>query len=231
MKSMAAFSLIVLLCVPAKAQSGGMGGGSATQAKSVELELLEIEQEADKAALKEALLLQARQGMQQIRGTDHAKRQAAEDVEILRDFIDMKKREIVKRAAELGKSRISSLRRSTTATASTADQPALVERQVAIEKIEAAQVEDQLLQAKINLLQNGLSEAINVLAALDVAAEENEAKRAEAEKARMKYEKIRAGYIVHKKRQQMIRQELQSMYRMQGMEVWVAACNDTPAPW
>ena len=65
MKSMATFALIALLCVPARAQFGGMGGGgTATQARSIELELLEMEQEADKAALKEAFLLQARQGMQ-----------------------------------------------------------------------------------------------------------------------------------------------------------------------
>ena len=83
MKSMATFALVVLLCVPAKAQYGGMGGmggrPAATQAQSIELDLLEMEQEADKAALKEALLIQARQGMKPIQGTDPEKRQSAED--------------------------------------------------------------------------------------------------------------------------------------------------------
>ena len=109
MKSMATFALIALLCVPAKAQfggMGGMGGGPATQAKSIELELLEMEQEADKAALKEAFLLQARQGMKPIRGADPEKRQSAEDAAALRDFIAKKKEAIIERAAEVKKARV-----------------------------------------------------------------------------------------------------------------------------
>src|SRR4051812_31182358 len=106
MKSMATFALIALLCVPAKAQFGGMGGGgTATQARSIELELLEMEQEADKAALKEAFLFQARQGLQPIQGTDPEKRQLAEDAAALRDFIAKKKEAIIERAAEVRKAR------------------------------------------------------------------------------------------------------------------------------
>ena len=75
MKRVATFTLLVLLCVPAKAQfggMGGMGGGVAgrpmTPAESIDLEIVQMEQEADKTALKEALLAQARLGMKPVPG-------------------------------------------------------------------------------------------------------------------------------------------------------------------
>ena len=82
MKRLAAFALVILSCAPAKAQfggMGGMGGGMAvrpmTPAESIDLEIMQMEQEADKAALKEALLAQARLGMKPVPGGKAEKEQ------------------------------------------------------------------------------------------------------------------------------------------------------------
>ena len=59
MKNVATFALVVLACVPARAQyggMGGMGGAPATQSRSIEVEFLEMEQEADKTAHEKAAL-------------------------------------------------------------------------------------------------------------------------------------------------------------------------------
>src|SRR4051812_17282954 len=102
MKSLTAFALLVLACVPARAQFGGMGGmGGRAAAQNIEAEILEMEQEADKILLKEALLLQGRQGLKPIRGTEPEKRQSAEDAAAVRDFIAKKKEAITVRAAEI----------------------------------------------------------------------------------------------------------------------------------
>ena len=103
MKYVATFALVVLLCGPAKAQyggMGGMGGRAAAQAQTIELELLEMEQEADKAALKEAFLAQARHGMKPAAGLRQEEKQALdEEITALHAFIAGKKEAITARAA------------------------------------------------------------------------------------------------------------------------------------
>lgn len=216
MKSTATFALVVLVCIPAKAQFGGMGGMAArAQAQSIEIELLEMEQEADKTALKEALLLQARQGMQPIRGTEPEKKQFAEDAAVLRDFIARKKEAITERASQLTKTRVASRRVPATPAVPPADQKA--SRQELVEKIERAQIDIQLLEAEALLLRTPLDEAVQALAKAEVAASRDEAERPKAEAARKEYEKIRANVVEQSKRLQLERLELQSMNQMLGM--------------
>jgi hypothetical protein len=221
MKSMATFALVVLLCVPAKAQYGGMGGHPATQAQSIEIDLLEMEQEADKSALKEALLIQARQGMRPIQGTDPEKRQFAEDTVALRDFIAKKKEAITARAAEMRKSRIAgslpAARNVRVDQQAKSDQQAKVDRQATYEKYAEAQIDVQLLEAQLALLQEPLNAAVQALAAAELAASNDESQRAKAEAARKEFEKIKARYVGFNKRLQAEQQELQSMGMMAGM--------------
>jgi hypothetical protein len=106
MKSLTAFALAVVSCVPAMAQFGGMGRAGfpqVAQTKKVEIEILELEQEADKAALKEALSLQAHQGM--MLESESQKNLAKARADVLRDFIAKKKEAIAARDTALRKSR------------------------------------------------------------------------------------------------------------------------------
>jgi hypothetical protein len=216
MKSAATFALVVLVCVPAKAQFGGMGGmGGRAQAQSIELELLEMEQEADKTALKEALLIQARQGMKPIHGTDSEKKQLDEDVAALRDFIARKREAITARASQLTKTRVASRRVPAAPAVSPADQKA--SRQELVEKIQRAQIDIQLLEAEVLLLRTPLDQAIDALAKAEVAASKDEAERPKAEAARKEYDKIKANVVEQNKRLELEKLELQSMNQTMGM--------------
>jgi hypothetical protein len=215
MKSLPSFALVVLFGVPATAQQLPAQRQPPAQRLSIEVELLELEQEVDKSILREALSLLGRKGM--IPSPSLANTKDADDVAVLRDFVAKKKEAIITRAAELGKSRGPSMRGSTASTVSTADQPAKVDRQAAIEKIDNAQIDAQLLQAQINLLQPDLANAIDALAAADIAASKDEGKRGKAAEARKEYEKIKARFVEHSKRLQLEQEELQSMQRMMGM--------------
>ncbi len=194
MKCVATFALVVLSCVPAMAQfggMGGMGGGMPAQPKSIEVELLEMEQEADKAALKEALALQARQGMKP------AHRGQA-DVAALPDFIAKKKEAITARDAELRK-----LSGPRPPAATAAQKQPQVDWQASIEKSENARIEAQLLQTQVTLLEPELAKAIQALAAAEHEASADEKQRAKADEARKGYEKIKTEYLEHSKRLRM----------------------------
>src|SRR5262245_13193070 len=142
MKSMATLALAVLVCVPAKAQLGGARGGG-PPAQNIELELLEMQQEADKAALKEALLLQAREGMKAIQGTEAEKKRSAEDAASLSDFIAKKKEVINARAAEILDKRMPGRRGPAVRPNQPPDEDNMQE---AVERYEKAKIEAQLLQ-------------------------------------------------------------------------------------
>jgi hypothetical protein len=223
MKSMATFVLIALLCVSAKAQLGGMGGGGpATQAMSIELELMEMEQEADKAALKEAFLLQARRGMKPIQGTETEKRQFAEDAAALRDFIAKKKESIIERAAEVRKARVAGLppaaRNARADQQDKSDQQTRLDQQATFEKYAEAQINVQLLETQLALLQEPLNAAVNNLAAAEFAASaaiNDETKAANARAARKEFEKIKARYAGYSKQLQVERQGMQQVERQQ----------------
>lgn len=198
MKYFAAFALVVLFCIPAKAQMGGMGGGGgmgerpAALPRNIETEILELEQEADKAALKEALLLQAREDMKVFRGSDDQKKEIAEDAAALRDFIAKKKETLTARAAKLAESRTGGRQ---TPAARAAQPPRDVDSQDAIEGYEKAKVEVQLLQAQVNLLQPELTKAIDELAAADLAASTDLTRRDIADAARKEYDKLKARVV------------------------------------
>jgi hypothetical protein len=208
MKSLATFALVVLFCVPARAQFGGMGGGGgipATQAQSIETQLLEMEQEADKMALKDALLLQARQGME-------PKSERQDHIVVLRDFIAKKKDAISNRDAELKK-----LRSSRTVAATAGRKQPQFDLQASIESSEKARIESQLLQAQVNLLEPELSKAIDALAAAEHEANKDEKQRSKADDARKVYEKIKAQYVEHSKKLRLEQQQSGGMGGMIGM--------------
>jgi hypothetical protein len=195
-KHFAAIALLILACVPADAQ---VTAEDQPQARPpIEFELLEMQQTADKAALKEAMLLEARQGMC---ADKNLSEKASED---LAKFIAKKREAIIARAAELAKGRVAN-RRGMGADL-TSNQPA--DRQAAIEKAVTFQVEAQLLQAQIQLLHQPLNEAAQTLATAEVAAEKDESKKPELEAARKNYEKIKAKVVEYTKKQRMAQQEM-----------------------
>jgi hypothetical protein len=208
MKHFAAFALMVLSCVPAKAQMGGMGGRPA-QAQNIEAEILEMEQEADKAALKEALLLQAREGMKITRGAEAEKKQIHEESAVLHDFIARKKEAVTARAAKILEQRMAGRR----PPAARAAQPSQDDdKEDAVEGFEKARIEAQLLQVEVNLQESELAKAIDALATEDLAAGNDPARLEKAKAARKEYDTIRAKLVELKKRQY---REQQIVLRMQ----------------
>ena len=227
MKHVATFALLVLLCAPAKAQFGGMGGGMGggiavrpmTPAESIDLEIMQMEQEADKAALKEALLAQARLGMKPIPGGKAEKEQFAEETAVLRDFIAKKKEAMTARAAEMTDKRTAGRRAPAAARAS--QTPESDNKQDAVERYEKAKIEVQLLQAQVNLLQEPLGDAVTALATADIAASNDETQRDKAEAARKTYDKIKEKVVELNKRlyqeQQVMLPMMQQVQQMQQM--------------
>ncbi|MHC5538809.1 hypothetical protein ACYOEI_11355 [Singulisphaera rosea] len=181
-----------------------MGGMPAAQPKSIETELLEMEQEADKTALKEALVLQARQDMKSLSGPEQ--QVAAEQAKTLADFIDRKKKAIIGRNAELRE-----LRNPKVAAAAAAAKPAQFDWRAAIEKSENARIESQLHQAQVSLLEPELASAIEELAGAEHAAGKDEKLSAKADEARKAYEKIKAQYLEHSKQLRLEQQEAGGM--------------------
>lgn len=214
MKSVATFAGVFLACVPAMAQFGGLGGmgrPAQPQAQNIELELLDMEQDADKTALKEAFLLQARQGMQPAPEDEFRKRALEERSVLLRDFIARKKDAITARSAELADKRTASRRLP---AAARARPPLDADRQAAIEKYEKAKVEAELLQAQVALLEADLKEAVQTLAKAELAASFDESERPKADAARKAYEKIKGMVVEYNKRLRLEQQAMQSMQMM-----------------
>ncbi|SIO56779.1 hypothetical protein SAMN05444166_5293 [Singulisphaera sp. GP187] len=101
MKSLAAFALVLLLlCAPALAQQASRQ----PQSPGIEFELIEIAQDVDKTILREALMVQGRQGLKAEANLSEKEANA------LSEFIAKKKADIIARAAELGKSRVTGMR-------------------------------------------------------------------------------------------------------------------------
>jgi hypothetical protein len=217
MKNLALFALAVLPCVPATAQQAPAQRQPTSPRQSIEREILEMEQEVDKAALKEALMLRARQGMNPAPDDQPEKTRAAEKAAALREFIDSKKDAIIARSDELMKSRLAGMPAPLAARGAPSDRQGEVDRRAAYERGADAQVEVQLLQVQINLLQAPLDQAIQALATAEIASGNDESQREKAEAARKEYEKIKARYAELSKRLQMARQEAQSMQQIGGM--------------
>lgn len=233
MKCLAAFALAIFASVPAMAQfggMGGMGGAQSPQNPSIEVQLLEMEQEADMAALKEALLLQAKQGIKSVPDSRAGKERDADETVRLRDFIAKKKEAITNRAAEIADKRTAGRRvptrppgrqpNSNEQATPRSNQSTDGGRQESVEDYERAKVEVQLLQAQINLLQKPMEEAIQALAKADLEASTDEAKRPAAQAARKDYEKIKEKLVEHNKRlyqQQLVILPMQQQRQRMGM--------------
>jgi hypothetical protein len=207
MMRLAAFALVVIVCVPAMAQQ------QSPQRRPVERELLDIEQEVDKTLLREALLLQGRARMKGVPDDKAEAKQYEKDAKVLEEFIARKKEAITERAAEVTNKLMAN--RPTMTLEAPADQSA--KHQAAIEKIETGKVEVQLLAAQIELLQEPLSKAVENLAAADLSSSKDETLRAKAEEARKDYDKIKARYVELNKRLQIEQEGMQSLQQSFGM--------------
>jgi hypothetical protein len=197
----AAFALVALFCVPASAQQ--------SPPRYVERELLAIEQEVDKALLKEALL---QLGHARMKGAPEGKAEAQKyekEARDLEEYIASKKEAIVARASEMMKAQTDGRPMPPVTQESLAKQAA--KRQDTIEKLETGKVDVQVLTAQVNKLRPQLSQAVEELAAADLAASKDETRRAKAEEARKEYEKLKARFVEISKRQQMVQEEIQSL--------------------
>lgn len=218
LKYLATFALVLFACGPASAQMGGMGGGmggmgggmGGMQNKPIDQELLEIEQEVDKASLKEALTMQRKDAMHQFLGGGRSPRREENEKKELAAYIAELKKTITDRDAELKKIRAEALKAGVNRAQAAASAPK-VDREEQIEKLEKAQVEVQLLQAQIGLLQDPLNDSINAVAAAEQAAADDEAKRPQAEEARKKLDKIKSRFIDLGKRLKVNQEEVGSL--------------------
>jgi hypothetical protein len=66
-------------------------------------------------------------------------------------------------------------------------------------------------------LQPFLDQAVQTLAAVELAASNDESQRGKADSARKDYDKVKARYVEQSKRLQLEQQEMQSMQQMGGM--------------
>jgi hypothetical protein len=216
MTRLIAFALVVLSCIPAAAQP------PPPQRQSAQLELLELEQDADKAILREALLLQGRMEMKPAPDTEREKQRFAEESVTLRDFIARKRASIkarvdeLARADELANKRTAPRRGPQRPIGALADPAAKADREAALEKYEKANIEVQLLQAQVDLLQQPLGEAVQALAKAEVDASNDESLRPKADEARKAYEKLKARVVEHSKRLRLEQQEMLPMQQMLG---------------
>ena len=200
MKIPAAFALLLVFGVPTEAQP------TPPRTETIESELLQLEQDADKTLLSEALLVRGRKAMQQ-----RADAQPGESP-ALRDFIAEKKRSIIKRSEEMRE-----MRSKSTATKARAAAPlAEADRQKLIEKMANAQVEVQLLQTQSQLYQGALTEAINALATAELVASGDENQRQKVDAARKEYEKAKSRVVEVGKRLTTEQAKLNEMYQTTG---------------
>ncbi|WP_435009690.1 hypothetical protein P12x_000939 [Tundrisphaera lichenicola] len=234
MRYLTGFALVLALgMVPARGQQG-----APAPKPSVEIELLEIEQDVDKALFREALMLEGRQGLQplmpwggmaeeiqrrlpeeiQRRLPEEMKRRMEEGSLRLRDFIGSKRAAIVERAARLKKLRQEeSLTEVDKAPSPVATPAPPQEHPDAIRELENARVEVQLLQAQISLYQGSLDEALTALAEAEVAASRDESLRPQAEEARKKFEETKAKYLDFRERFQAEQNKVNELQSMPGM--------------
>ncbi len=207
--------LLVLAIVPSRAQEKP----SPDVDESVHLDFLELEQDVDKTLLREAMLLQGRNGLKpssERPSSDDDRRRAEVDNHRLREYIQAKKQAIGQRSDELKK-----IRGMTTKAASKpSTPPAEADRQKLIEEYQNAQVEAQLLQTQAQMYQQPLQEAIQALAEAEFAASNDPSQREKAEAARKQYEKAKAKFVELSKRLQLEQTkigEIQSRFGLGGM--------------
>jgi hypothetical protein len=200
MKSWAAYVVVLVLGAPAAAQQAG--GPERRVAESGEVELLELEQDVDAALLRQAMMRLGGLAMkpaQDRERSDEARKREAEEVAVLNDFIQEKRKAFTRRAAELKNMRAGSVRQSTPRQGQPARQPNAPrddkERQALAESLVTAQVEVELLQQQVQLYQQPLSEAVQALANAEFAAGNDEAKKGEVEAVRKRLANARERYV------------------------------------
>jgi hypothetical protein len=235
MKTLAAFALVLVFGAQAQAQLGGGGAPGnpgrgqqqqavPTQETQVGLELLELEQEADKTLLKEALLVLGRKGLNvamERPGDEGASKRELEQQEALKSYIAAKKESIVKRSAEIQALRDEPLRRrraqAATQVAKVNTELARMDRQGQIEKIEASQAEIQLLQRQGQAYGQKLTEAIEALVNAELMVGKDETQRGMADEARRQYEKAKAKYVEVSKQTRLEENKLNELQQQAGM--------------
>jgi hypothetical protein len=186
----------------------------------VQSELLELEQDVDKTLLREAMLLLGRKGLRpssERPTSGEARDREAEDAEVVEAYIKQKKKAIVERASLLRDMRSEASRVSRAPTTRPRPRGVNPDAQGLIEKVESAQVEVQLLRTQVQMFQQPLNEAINALAAAELAAGSDEAQRAKADAARKEFEKVKSRFVEVSKRFQVEQGKLSEMQQGIGM--------------
>ncbi|GAC1450402.1 MAG: hypothetical protein NVSMB9_34820 [Isosphaeraceae bacterium] len=174
-----------------------------------EIELLKIQRDVDKTLLREAMLLEGRRVMKP-RTTppndDRARKLVEEEQVILKNFIDRKRDDLVKRTLELGSkaSELAALKNSVANQGTPRPNPNATtgatpindkDREALFEKMEDAQVEVQLLQTQAQLYQQGLNQALHELANAEFAASQDKAQQDKADQARKGLDKAKNHYL------------------------------------
>ena len=239
MTTRVAFAFLLIFGVQANGQQGGFPATGVqargqqqpqlvpSQENQVQLELLELEQDADKALMKEAILLLGRKGLKlsSERPTDkEAMKREVDDVDSLKAFIEEKKASIIKRSTEMKALREEPLRlRRAQAASQVVQRNAQMtkpDRQEQIERMEASQAENQLLQRQVQIYGQKLTEAIETFVNAELAAGNDETQKEKAEVAKKQYEKAKAKFVEISKQAQLEQNkfnELQQQVNMGGM--------------
>ncbi len=209
---LAASALLLAFGIPARAQQQP----APPRNENVQTELIELEQDVDKALLREAMMLLGRKNLKpssERPTSDEARKREAEDAAVLEDYIQRKKQAIIERAGELRKGRAESFRARMAQIVPKAPE---ADRQGLIEKMEGAQVEVQLLQTQVQAFQQPLSQAIQELTAAELAASQDANQRSKAEEARKGYEKAKSKFVEISKRFQVEQGKLAEMQQSMG---------------
>jgi hypothetical protein len=202
MKTTTAFAaLLVLAVAPAGAQQPTREPEKRAS-EPAEIELLELEQVADKTLLREAMLLVGQRSLKQARDqpvSDADRQRDHEYLVTLKRFIEEKKQAYTERAAVLKNKRAESARPVTTQR-SQAVRPVVTPaddkaRQGLVEKLEEVQLEVNLLQMRVQLYQQPLNEAVQALANAEFAADNDPSQREKAEAARKRFEEAKSKFL------------------------------------
>ena len=217
-----ALALLLILCgVPARAEAEDEDKATTL---SAEIDLLKLENDADKELFREALIMAGRRdGMRRAApnrpNTEEARKRFEQESVELQEFLAKKKDAIVRRSVELKKK--TAEMSAATRQASRPRQPAKPvedqDRPGLIRKMEEAKVEVELLQSQSQLYQQSLNEAVNALAAAEFVADKDETQRDTADAARKQFDKAREKHLDFRTRLQLAEEKAGTLQQRLGI--------------
>jgi hypothetical protein len=214
MKFLTAFALLCALGV--SSASAQQGQPATLSVETVQIEILEIEQDVDKTLLKEALLTLGRKDMM-----TSSVILSLKDTEALKDQAEKLKASIIKRSSEIKTLKEATIRarreQATSQPAQRAVQPTKQDRQEQIEKMESAQAESQLLQRQVQLSQQALTEAIEILANAEFVAANGEKEKEALEVARKQFDKAKSKHVEFSRKFQVEQEKMNALLQQLGL--------------